>query len=202
MNELTIAVPHSAGEAAILQAEAEADLVEVKTMSITNDDTFKAFDVILTSLAQRKDAALAMQRSATGPMYKAAKVVELWFKPLTSALDEGIAYVKAAMGAYRVAEDAKRREAATSAAALADGDNGAALVEALTTAGAAPAAARATTRYGWKVLRIVEDMLPDEYWTPDLARLDIIAKKAGSSEEPPIVPGVVFERTAQIGARR
>lgn len=193
---------HTAENVAALQVEAEADLATVRTFAISDAATFGAADETLTTIVTQKDAVKAMRTSATGPMYQAIKVVESWFRPVLSALEGAETHLKGAMGAYREAEDAARREASATAAVAATSGDSAALVEALTISGAAPAAARASTTYAWRVLRIAEDMVPDEYWTIDLVKLGAIAKSAGGGDEPPIVPGVVFERVAKIGARR
>ena len=45
-------------------------------------------------------------------------------------------------------------------------------------------------------------MVRAEDMIPDVAKFEAAAKAAGSSEQPPVFPGVVFERVARIGAKR
>lgn len=46
----------------------------------------------------------------------------------------------------------------------------------------------------WRVVRIAWDMLPDEYLVPDRERIDAVANAARGNPDPPIIPGVIFER--------
>ena len=197
-------LPIDALAVAKLQREAEADAPVYLAVTCTTAEDYEFADALLTALVQREDAAVAMRKSATVPLYGVIRTVESWFKPWLNALAPAKAHLKKEMGAYRVRQEAAEREARELAAQAAETGDAEALVEALTVATeiAAPTAARATTRFAWQVKRIAEDMLPDEYWTPDMAKINAAAKAAGSSDEAPIIPGVIFERVALIGARR
>lgn len=202
---IEVPIPHTAAQIAALQKTAEADAAEVVALVVVDSpETYTAADEILTELAQRKAGAVAMRKSATVPMYQAIRVVEGWFRPYVAALDTGIGHIKASMSAFRVAQDATERAARADALAAAEaGGDGVKLIESLTLAEEASQKpdGRASCAFGWKVARIVEDLLPDEWWTPDLAKIDVVAKSA-DGDELPVIPGVVFERVAKIGARK
>lgn len=53
------------------------------------------------------------------------------------------------------------------------------------------------------VKRINPDLLPDEYWSPDMTKIANEAERQGTRrDEPPVIPGVIFELEARVGARR
>lgn len=199
-------MPTNAAEVAKLQAEAELAVVEdLPGIVVETPEDYQQADAVLTEILQRKDAITAMRTSATGPLYGVIRTVEGWFRPVLGAYTTLETTIKQRMGAYAQltaeAEAEARRAAQT---AVESGDAGA-LVESLNTAEDAVAvreavAARVTFR--WQVKRVAEDLLPSEYWTPDLAKIEAVAKAAGSAEEgsdgEPVIPGVVFERVANV----
>lgn len=204
-HEITLALPTSAADVATLQRQAEDDAPAVQAITIADADDYAFADAILTDVVQRKDAVVAMRKQATVPLYQVVRTIEGWFKPVVSALESSERTLKERMGAWRL-QIAERERAAREAAAVAaeSGDAGAMVtaLNAATSAQMAPAAGRATTRFVWAVKRIAEDLLPDEWWTPDVARIEALAKETPGDSDPPVVPGVVFERRAVIGARR
>jgi hypothetical protein len=201
---LTITVPNTAHEVAALQADAELELATWSEFSIDTAAEYEQVDTFLTGIVRRKDAALAMRTSATGPLYKSTKTIEGWFAPYLAALTALEGKLKAGMGTYRLAQQARERDARAEAARLASsGDSGAALVEALTVAteAAQPPAGRASVGFEWRVHRVADDLVTREWLCVDRARIDAYAK-SWKGDEPPVIPGVVFERFAKIGARR
>lgn len=200
---ITIMVPATAHEIAALQADAERELAAWGTFSIDTPDEYAAVDAFLTRVVQRKDAAVEMRKSATGPLYKATKTIEGWFAPYLAALTAMETTLKRGMGDYRLAQAAREREARELAAAAADTGDAGALMSALTVAteAAVAPAGRASVGFTWTVKRVNANMLPDEWWTPDEARIAAYAK-AWKGDDAPVIPGVVFERTVRVGARR
>jgi tRNA(Ile)-lysidine synthase TilS/MesJ len=79
-----------------------------------------------------------------------------------------------------------------------------AMTAALTVANAPEAqAAGVSTTFVWRVKRIIPDMLPREYWVPSDALIAAEAARQGDrGDDPPVIPGVVFEREAQVTGRR
>jgi hypothetical protein len=202
---LAVASPIASVEVAALQLEAEADAAEILSAVIVTDaEGYEAADELLSDIARREDAALAMRRSATVPAYQSIKTIEGWFKPWLGALGTAKAHLKTQLGNYRLRQAEVERQARLDAAALAEaGGNGDELIQSLTLAAEAAEkpAGRATASFGWRVARIAADMLPAEWLCPDVARIEGFAK-AHKGDEAPVIPGVTFERVAKIGARR
>jgi hypothetical protein len=144
-----------------------------------------------------------MQRSGTLPLYGVIKTIEGWFKPATKALDVAIGHLKGQIGAYRLALWQAEREARELAAVAAETGDSAAVIDSLATAAemAVKPEGRASATFAWEVDRVIPDMLPDEWWTPDRAKLDAVAA-ADKSDDGPVIQGVVFKRVAKIGAKR
>jgi hypothetical protein len=187
-----------------MQREAEADAPAYAELAVLDANDYTIADELLTDIVRRKDAAIAMRKEATGPMYTAARVIESWFKPLVSTLESCETHVKRAMGGYRLAQEAREREARELAARAAETNAPAEeLIEALTVASAAATApaGRATARFVWRVVVIDAQRLPREYWMPNVDALNKIAREH-KGEDAPEIAGVVFERAAVMGARR
>jgi hypothetical protein len=145
-----------------------------------------------------------MRKSATGPLYGVIRTVEAWFRPLVVALESSEKTLKGAMGAFRVLREREEREARELAARAAETNAPAEeLVAALTVASTAAAKpdARATTRFMWRVETVNPHAMPIEWLMPNIPALDKMASRH-KGDEPPVVPGVTFERVAQIGARK
>lgn len=191
-----IAAEHEADrEALALYASAEA---------LATDDDARAADAALSEIVRLKDELVARRQAAVTPTKRLIAEVEAWFRPYVKDAEAAEAGLKRAIGAYRLEKANAERKALDAARAAADaGNSSAALAHVQASqALAAPDGARAQTRFVWEVKRIAPDLLPDEWWTPDTARIAEVAKAAGSSDEPPVIPGVVFERAAIVGARR
>lgn len=198
-------VPTSAAQVAALQAEAEADSEMVRTVRVTDAETYELADAMLTSVVRAKDAAKAMCQSATLPLYGVIKTVEGWFRPYAQVLGGDELHLKSEIGNYRLALAAKEREERAAALAAARANDAPALLEALGNVAEAQAKpeGRATIRFEWAVKRVVEDLLPDKYWSPDMTKIEAEVKAQGyTGDEPPVIAGVVFERRVAVGARR
>jgi hypothetical protein len=197
--------PQSAEQARKSQLVAEHEMKEILSVSqIPCDAAYTAVDAMLTEVVRDKDAAKAMQKQVTGPLYQVIGVVGTWFRPWIAARESAETHLKKLMGDYRLARAEAEASARETAAAAASANDSATMVQALATA--ADAAQRpesaATVRYVWRVERIATDMLPAEWWCPDVARIEQVAKDQGGDPEPPVIPGVVFKREAIIGAKR
>jgi hypothetical protein len=171
---------------------------------ITDDATLATADATLSEIVRLKDELIARRQAAVTPTKKLIAEVESWFRPYVKDAEAAEAGLKRSIGAFRLAKaDAERRELAAARAAADEGRSNDALAHVQASqAIAAPDGARTQTRFGWEVKRIAPDLLPDEWWIPDAARIAAVAKDAGASEEPPVIPGVVFERVAIVAARR
>ncbi len=218
-------IPTTAKQIAKLQAKAESeraiiDLLAASTLDTPDDVAF--VDGLLTSIVQREDAAKAMRSSATGPLYGVIRTVESWFKPYLEELLHAKAVCKKLIGDARIAQaelTSGARELAADAAKVGDAET---VVEALNVASEAakPDGAAASSKLHWGVKRIDPGLLldfmvtPSEecrrlcnddgiimLWTPDAATIQAIADTYPGDGPAPVVPGVVFERVARVGAK-
>lgn len=201
---ITVALPMNAADVAALQRQAEYDVPSYLAVEVADADTYQFADALLTDVAQRKDAITAMRKSATGPMYTAVRTVEAWFKPVTAALESAEAHLKSVMGAWRLAEREREAAAREATAVAAEAGDAATMIAAVSEAAAiaAPTGARATTRFVWIVKRIAADLIPPDWMVPDVARIEALARSTPGDADAPVVPGVIFERIARLGARR
>lgn len=206
MNEtaLTVNVPASVADLATDQRKAEELAVALaERFVISSADEYTLADEMLSEVARRKAAVVAQRKTATGPLYGVIRTVESWFRPLVTSLESCESSLKRAMGAYRVALEAREREARELAAKAAESDDADGLVEALTVANAAAAKpeSRATTRFMWAIESVDAEKLPHDWFVPDMARLEGLARST-KGDAPPVVAGVTFKRVAQIGAKK
>lgn len=192
-----IEIPHTAADVATLQLEAEASGA-FPDFLIETPDEYASVDAWLSDVVRKKDAVVSMRQTATGPLKATIKVIDGWFLPVVRALERSETRLKGHMQEYQLAVREADRKARLAVATAPEGDE---LMMALATASAAPPAGRATTSFGWAVKRVLPDLLPDEYWIPDEKRLAEVAR-AHKGDEPPVIPGVVFESIVRIGARR
>lgn len=197
---MTLALPHTAADVATLQRAAETEVAEYVEFTIETPEEFAAVDAALTDVVHRLDAVAAMQKSALAPLGALESVIRGWFRPVIEALQKTQTRYKGTMGAYELERRKREREARDAAAQAAS--TGGDIVGPLTTASAlAERTGRATARVVWKVERIVRDLLPAEYLTPDEKKIAAVAR-AHAGDDPPVIPGVVFRQDVQIGARR
>jgi hypothetical protein len=204
LDSYTVTLPPDVRELAKLQREAEDDAAALACVDVADAVSLADADAFLTDVVRRKDAAVAMRKRATGPLYTAVKEIKSWFRPWTAALEGAEVHLKSVIGAYRMRQLDTERQARELAAQAAQQRDPEALVTALTVAADAGAkdGARATTRYAWKVARVIPDLLMDEWWCPDMDKINAFAKAAPGDGDAPVIPGVLFEREAIVGARR
>jgi hypothetical protein len=203
-NEITLALPLSAGDVATLQREAEANAPAYALVEVSDADSYTFADALLTDVVRKKDAVIAMRKQATTPLYQVLRTVEGWFRPVVQALETSETTLKQAMGAYRVEQANAERLARAAAADAAEAGDAERLLLALTTASAisAPIESRASVTIKWVVAAVDVDALPREFLCPDMGKINAAAFAALGEDNPPVIPGVVFEKTARIGARR
>lgn len=200
---MTTAVPNLDPEA--VKASHLAIAVEVREASelvIEDPETYAAVGAILIERLKQYDAAKDFRDKVTKPVYAHWKYLcdLLSVKPH----EDLIKALKGAIKAYDLREDARKRLAAEEARALfaAPTPDIPAMTQALTVANAPEAQADGvSTTFVWKVKRIIPDLLPDAYWIPDEAGIAQVARDH-KGDDPPVIPGVVFERDAQVTGRR
>lgn len=199
---------YDGAQLARLQTAAEADLqtiVRFETAGgITTPTAYAAFDELLTVKLRELDAAEKAKKSITGPIREGLKAVDALFKPLVAPLDASVAVMKRMMSAYQKALAEAEAAARTLALQAATKGDDSTMATALTVAADAGQAARvevaSQVRWKWTVKKVTPDLLPDEYWTPDTAKIEAVAKAADASSEEgrPVIPGVTFERVPNI----
>jgi hypothetical protein len=205
METLSLQLPATAEGLAKLDAAVD-ELVELANEAeVTDDVTYSVTDEVLTALVQSVDAAKMLRGSVTGPVYVKIKEFEARFKPTLVKAETAVIKVKKQLGAYRIEvaqAEAAARDAALQAAASGDAD---ALADSLNDADALarkPTDTGARVAVRWRVKRISPDLLPDEWWCPDEARIQEVAlDHRGAVDDPPVIPGVVFEPVAEVKAK-
>lgn len=204
--KLTLRLPATAEDVQKLEAAAAELSAILPDIIVTDDETYAVADDLLTQGVQLLDAAKTCRASVTGPVYAAIREVEARFKPGMVQLTDFAIAVKKRLGDYRLAVAAAakaERDAAAEAAATGDAEG---LVQALNTADALaqkPADAGARVKFRWVAKLVNAALLPDDYWCPDMEKIQARASAhGGANEEPPYpIPGVLFERVADVAAR-
>lgn len=192
-------------ELAAEQAEAEADAqpANLAAIVVADEADYTLVTELRTEVRAKKDAAIKLRQTAAQPWKKVATTIEDMFRPLVQAYEKIENDFRGKLEAYQVAKVKAEREARLAATEAATAGDDAALVTALSasTVLARPIADGGRVSLKWTVKRVVADLLPDEYWTPDMAKIEAIAK-AHRGDEPPVIPGVVFEQTASVAVKR
>lgn len=184
----------------------QADAAEARELVIPDADTYAVVGSILIARLKEYDAAKELRDRVTKPLHDGWKKTCALFKPALDAHEQLIAALKKAIGDYDLRELEAKEAASREARAVfaAPTPDVSALTEALAVANAPLAHADGVgTKFVWKVKRIVAELLPDSYWVPDMTAIDDEASRQGTGgDAPPVIPGVIFERVAQVSGRR
>lgn len=201
--EITLALPIDVNALAAQQADAEAELTVYRTMAIATDADYEFADALLSEVVRKIDSAVAVRKSATGPIYVGLRQVEGWFRPLLEALGQGRDTLKQIMREHMIAKEALAKAARLEAAAAAKADEPDALVQALTAATQAEARpdARARITMHWAPTVVDSAMVPREYLMIDMVALAKLGREHAKGDAPE-VPGVTWARTADVAAKR
>ena len=198
--EITLAVPGSAAEAAVVQREAEADVRVYGNWECPDADGYALADRTLTDVVHRKDQVKAMRDRAVVPLKQSLQEIEGWFKPALTALEKCESALKGAMSRYLVQREASAEADGAEAMRLLAEGNGAEAVEALENLYETPVG-RATQRWVWAVKAIDPSKVNPTWMIPDEKRIKALAR-GHKGPTPPVCAGVTFERQVQIGAKR
>jgi hypothetical protein len=185
---------------------------ELDTFEITSPEIAAIVLQDLQDKLRLKDLTTEIRDSFCKPIRKVANdLAATLFNPTIKAFEAYEEKAKLKLGAFELAQDEKRR-ALTSVAAEAAVAN---MVGAMTTALQAansialskPAGASFT--FTWRVKRLEPQLMlgysvgVEQYWSPDMSKIEAEAERQGThSEEPPVIPGVIFEREASVAVRR
>ncbi len=183
--------------------EAEAKPENLAAIVVADDADYAAVTEFRARVRANRDELIAIRQGAAQLLNKVATTIEEMFRPAIRAAEAIEADFRAKLEAYQVAKVKAEREAREAAAKAANAGDDGAMLEALTTSAAlaqrTPDGGRVALR--WTVKRITADLLPAEWWTPDVAKIEAVAK-AHKGEEPPVIPGVVFEQVASVAVKR
>jgi hypothetical protein len=187
-----------------LHSQATKESALLADASIDNDEDAADANVSLKDWLSKLDKVSKMKKETLAPLKEAEKRINDLFKPL---LDKGQAltgHVRGMLERYELEKRTAQREAMAKAAEAAQLQEPDALLTALTEAeDAAPVKLEGTSfRRVWVIKRIVEALLPDEYWTVDTKKIEAVGKAFAKSDTPFDIPGVVWEEQLSSTVRR
>ena len=190
-----------------LDAEHESDRAALAELlahpDIADDASLSVLDATLSDVARLHDELVARRQKPVKQVKGLIAEFEGWFRPYLKDVDAALDALKGVKSRYLTAKDAAARKAREDAQKAADAGDSAAVLESIQRAQEIEAVGSAGTRYAWEAAVINENMIPDEYWIVDRAKLDAAARSMGSAEEQTVfVPGVSFKRVAVVQARR
>ncbi len=194
------------------------DLQFIKTsLRVDTPALFQTVGALLIEQLRVLDSMQEQRDAVTKPLYEGWKNTCELFKEGLDLQKEICASLKGLIAGYEL-EQARLKALATqeARAALVTGDVQT-IERALTVVNeAAPDAAQGvSTTFKWQVKRLapvdlpcsccgsVRGMVPREYWTEqaDFSKLNDFASR-WKENDPPIIPGVIFERAASVTGRR
>lgn len=184
------------------QDAASAELPLVQAVPIDSEAECAEAAEYLRDVLRRKDAVETMRRKATGPLNTALKEIRGWFKPTLDALEAVQQAVRAGIEAHQAKQLATRREAfqlAGEAAAARDID---AVGEALALATAPSTVQGVSFTQRWRAVVFAPDMVPYEYLTPDIVKIQLHAAECPPERTPEPIAGVRFELETESRVRR
>lgn len=192
-------------ELAARQTELEADAAPdaLATITVGDDEEYALVTGMRGEVRKIHDELVALRQAAAQPWKKVATTIEAMFRVGIQAAERIEADYRAKLEAYQVKKIQAERAAREAATKAAQADDGQALVAALTQSAAlaAPIADGGRVSLRWTVKRVAADLLPAEYWCPDMAKIEAVAK-AHKGEDPPVIPGVVFEQVASVAVKK
>lgn len=183
--------------------EATVALAELPQLSIENDEDASNANDYLKIWLRQLDAVSAAKKHTLAPLKEAQKRIDELFKPLLDKGAELTGGVRRLLEGYELEKRRAQREAMNAAAEAAQSPEPEALLEALQRAEeAAPTQLEgASFIRTWVVKRIAEDLLPDDYWTPDRKKIEAVGK-AHKGDTAPVIPGVIWQEELLSRIRR
>lgn len=187
-----------------LHSQATKESALLVSASIDNDDDAADANASLKDWLSKLDKVSKMKKETLAPLKEAEKRINDLFKPLLDAGQTLTTGVRGMLERYELDKRAAQREAMAKAAEAAQSAEPEALLTALTEAeDAAPVKLEGTSfRRVWVIKRIIEGLLPDEYWAVDTKKIEGIGKAFAKSDTPPVIPGVVWEESLSSTMRR
>lgn len=182
-----------------------AQWVEPDALSfeITDQEGKEMAIQVISEIKSRAKLLDAAEKEFTRPLLGVIERLRDVFRPAKKLAAQG----EAAWKEKVISSDRKRMAAQADAArvveaALAVGNTQAAIV-AHAQIKPIEAVVGASVRKSWKVKRVALDLLPEQYKTYDLEKIEAAKKAqlAASPDEAPVIPGVVFELVETLAVR-
>lgn len=186
-----------------LELEVEAQPGALAAITVDDEGDYAVVTELRASVRSTKDELVTLRQSAAQPWKRVATTIEAMFRPAIRAAETIEADFRGKLEAYQLAKVQREREARELATQAAQSGDSATMLAALTESAALAQATPdgGAVRLQWAVERVVQDLLPDEWWTPDTAKIEAVAK-AHRGDEPPVIPGVIFKQAASVAVRR
>lgn len=171
--------------------------------SIDNDDEAEDANAHLREWLTQLDKVSAVKKETLAPLKETEKRINALFKPLLDAGANLTGRLRNMLTVYELEKRAVQRKVLETAAQAASSPEPEALLEALQEVqDAAPTALEGTsfTRV-WVVKRIIRELLQPEWLMPDEKKIAAYGK-AHKGDEPPVIPGIVWEESLSSRVRR
>jgi hypothetical protein len=184
--------------------DAIAELNALQEATIDDDADLTAAAEKLREIVRDKDIAAAMLGSVVKPLEQAKKAVNAIFKTWIDTKTASEVKVKRLIADFQLAQQAEQRRQLAAAAKAAQERKPAELTTALVAASdAAPSRLEGVSVKPKWVARIKSpDLVPYEWCTPDVKRIDAHARETPTDRPPEPIAGVIFELDATVTARR
>lgn len=211
----SITIPTVAYDKAAIEAQlvtVQRETLELDTFEITTPDVAAIVLADLQDKLRIKDATTAIRDSFCQPIRKVANDLAAGlFNPTIKAFEAYETKAKLKLGAFELAQSQARLALTAQAADAARANDVSGMTTALQAANqialAKPSGASFT--FTWRVKRLVVELMlgyspgVEQYWSPDLTKIEAEAERQGThDDEPPVIPGVIFEREADVAVRR
>jgi hypothetical protein len=170
-------------------------------MVISDQDQLTEENLLLKDLKAELKAIQEMKESATKPLNESLNTIRSWFRPLEDLGSQAEQYVKGKIAAFILAERVKAEEATKLQLVAADNADYETLTALVEVAPVAPVAKGTSVREVWVARVLDADKVPREYCLVDEKRIQAIARACKSEGALPKIPGVVFEKKAQVTSR-
>jgi len=207
---MTLAFDKPAIEAQL--ATVQRETLELDTFEITTPEVAAIVLADLQDKLRVKDATTKIRDSFCQPIRKVANdLASQLFNPTIKAFEAYEEKAKLKLGAFELAQAETRKVLTAQAADAARANDVGTMTTALQAANqiALSKPAGASFTFTWRVKRLEPQLMlgysvgVEQYWSPDMSKIEAEAERQGThGEEPPVIPGVIFEREADVAVRR
>lgn len=179
------------------QTELHDSLQFIEAFTIINQEDQEFAAQVLREVKEKYTELEKKRTSITKPMNVALREVNNLFRPIKEALERGEKLLKRKIADYQLEQEQRNTAALQAAAAAAEPEEA---QEALAEVEVVESPKGVNVRYVWRAKIVNEDLLPREYLTPDVRKIEAHARDAGDAE-PFAIPGVLFEKSPIVSSR-